>query len=87
MNKIKFYIALVLFAILSVGCESIYYGGEATANPQENARLGKLQRIQLLQFELIEHPEYRDNLPTSITSVYAEDEIAQAFKNLKWERK
>ena len=49
--------------------------------------LRKMQNIQTIQFECLEHPEYRTKLPESITSKYTKEEIKQAFINLKWEYK
>ena len=91
MNK---HISVIIFSILSIlcigGCNTdipVYYGADATANVSANTQLRRLQNIQTIQFECLEHPEYQNNLPESITSKYSKDEIKQAFKNLKWEYK
>lgn len=85
MNKF-FCKCIIIISILLVGCADIYtyQTNTAIANTKKNQQLGRLQRIQTLQFELLEHPEYETNLPDSIKSTYTDDEIDQAFKNLKW---
>lgn len=79
-------IACSLFCI--AGCHSkiaVYHGGEAIPNQEANTQLRKLQNIQTLQFECLEHPEYRISIPNIVKSQYTTDEIKQAFKNLNWE--
>lgn len=82
-------ITILIFAITCLfivcSCDSVYYGGEATANASANLQLRKMQNIQTIQFECLNHPEYKEKLPESITSKYTKDEIKQAFDNLKWE--
>ena len=84
-------ISIIVFAVVCVfsicGCNDVYYGGEATANASANEQLRKMQNIQTIQFECLEHPEYRTKLPESITTKYTKEEIKQAFVNLKWEYK
>lgn len=92
-NMIK-HINILLFSIFSIlcigGCNTdipVYYGAEATANASANTQLKRIQNIQTIQFECLEHPEYQTKLPESIISKYSKDEIRQAFKNLNWEYK
>lgn len=93
-NDMIKHVNIILFSIFSIlcigGCNTdipVYYGAEATANTSANTQLKRLQNIQTIQFECLEHSEYQNKIPESITSKYSKDEIKQAFKNLNWEYK
>lgn len=86
IKTLLIYCILAIAIVVASGCNDlyVYQGGEATANTSYNVELRKLQNIQTIQFECINHPEYQQSLPKSITEQYTKEEIKQAFKNLKW---